>query len=70
MSEIRYRVEGMTCGGCERALVKAIQQAHPEWHAEAAYAKDELHVRGEHDVDELKRITEDAGFEFVGPVAA
>lgn len=63
--KVTYKIEGMTCGGCVRAITNALQMANAtdvEVNLEAGTATvDGL------DEQTVKKVIEDAGFDFVGP---
>lgn len=60
-----YKIEGMTCGGCVRAVTNALQTASAtdvDVNLEAGTASvDGL------DEETVKKVIEDAGFDFAGP---
>lgn len=66
--EIRYRVSGMTCGGCARSVTNAIQRAAPEVQVDVDVGAGTVDVRGEHDEQRVRQAVEDAGFDFEGRV--
>ncbi|MCP4448532.1 MAG: heavy-metal-associated domain-containing protein [Myxococcales bacterium] len=59
-----YRVEGMTCGGCVRAVTNALEGAK----ATAVTVDLEAGTATVHGLGEaaVKQVIEDAGFEFGG----
>lgn len=64
MSET-YRVSGMTCGGCARAVTNAIKAAAPAAIVDVDLASGQVTVEGA-GADAVHRAVEDAGFGFDG----
>jgi copper chaperone len=64
----QYRVSGMTCGGCARAVSAAITEAVPGATAEVDLAAATVRVEGA-DEAQVKAAVEAAGFGFDGPAA-
>ena len=60
-----YKVEGMTCGGCETSLTKAILAVQSDAKIEVDFKTGTLRVSG---MDEatVSQVVEDAGFDFGG----
>lgn len=58
-----YTVEGMTCGGCVRSVLAAVERAAPGAQAEVSLEKKELVVATEHDEARVKAAVEAAGFD-------
>jgi len=63
---VTYTVSGMTCGGCERAVVRAIGRAQPGAQARADHAAGVVVVSGAHDAAAVAQAVTDAGFGFGG----
>lgn len=65
MEAVSYRVTGMTCGGCVRAVTKALQAVSSEATVRVDLPKGMLTVDG---LDEtaVRRAIEEAGFGFAG----
>ena len=61
-----YRVEGMTCGGCEASLRRLLENAGVTV-AALSHAEATLSVQGLHDPDLVARVVSAAGFAFEGP---
>ena len=61
-----YRVAGMTCGGCVRAVTKAIERRAPGAEVKVDLAKGLVEIAGEPADAEIKAAVETAGFEFKG----
>ncbi|HEX6980063.1 MAG TPA: heavy metal-associated domain-containing protein [Alphaproteobacteria bacterium] len=60
-----YRVKGMTCDGCARAVTNAIKQRVPEAEVAVDLVAGQVRV-GNASPDIVKAAVEDAGFEFAG----
>ncbi len=60
-----YRVSGMTCGGCVRAVTNAIKAAAPSAHVDVDLAAGKVTVDGA-GAEVVHRAVEDAGFGFGG----
>ncbi len=65
MEAVSYRVTGMTCAGCVRALTNAVLAGSPDASVSVDLPKGMLTVAGPDDVA-VRRAVEDAGFGFVG----
>jgi copper chaperone len=65
MEAVSYRVTGMTCGGCVRALTNAVHAAAPAASVAVDLPKGTLTVGGLEEAG-VRRAVEDAGFGFVG----
>jgi copper chaperone len=63
---ISYRVTGMTCGGCARAVSKALAATAPSAKIEVDLGKALVAVAGGPDDDAVKAAIETAGFGFEG----
>ena len=64
--ETTYKVQGMTCGGCEKSVVRAVSAAAPGATVRASHERGTLVVEGPHEPDRVKQSVEDAGFDFAG----
>ena len=63
-----YRVTGMTCDGCARAVTNAIKARSPAARVSVDLRASEVHVDGEPAPDQIRAAVEDAGFEFGGKI--
>ena len=61
-----YRVTGMTCGGCVRAVTKAIERRQPGAEVTIDLATGLVEVAGAPADAEIRAAVETAGFEFRG----
>lgn len=66
--EKRYTVDGMSCQGCVNGLTKAIQKEIPDASVSVDLATKVVTVSPAND-DSVKRATDAAGFDYMGPVA-
>lgn len=62
-----YRVEGMTCGGCEASLRRLMEQAGLEV-ATISHREALVSISAPHDAETVARVVSTAGFTFEGPV--
>ena len=62
-----YRVLGMTCDGCAKAVTNAIKTAAPEAAVEVDLDGKRVTVEGADDDGAIQRAVESAGFEYGGP---
>ncbi|MBM3540922.1 MAG: heavy-metal-associated domain-containing protein [Alphaproteobacteria bacterium] len=60
-----YKVNGMTCGGCVKAVENAMRRAAPQARAAVALDTGTLAVEGAEE-EIVRRAVEDAGFVFAG----
>lgn len=67
MSE-RYKVDGMTCGGCARSVTNAITKLAPNAKVEVDLTAGTVSVDGALS-DTVKKAVEAAGFDFAGQAA-
>ena len=67
MSE-KYKVDGMTCGGCARSVTNAITKLAPNARVEVDLPTGIVTVDGA-DADAVKDAVEGAGFDFGGKAA-
>jgi copper chaperone len=63
-----YRVEGMTCDGCARAVTNAIKARAPGATVHVDLKRGQVQVEGGPDQAKVAAAVEDAGFEFAGRV--
>lgn len=63
-----FKVEGMTCGHCEMAVVKAVKTLQGVTDASASHEKKNLIVthEGELSEEEVKNKVSDAGYRVIG----
>ena len=59
---IKFNVQGMTCGGCARAVTNAVQQADPAASVDVDLAGKTVSVESSADPARLKAAIEDAGY--------
>jgi copper chaperone len=59
---IKFNVQGMTCGGCARAVTDAVQQADPAASVDVDLAGKTVSVESSADPARLKAAIEDAGY--------
>lgn len=69
MEAISYRVTGMTCGGCARAVTKALTAKSPEAKIDVDLAGAFVRVSGGPGDDAVKAAIEQAGFGYAGRAA-
>lgn len=68
MATMKYRVEGMTCGGCVSSVTKALERALPELKIAVVLEGGEVSVDGVHEAAAVQQAVEAAGFDFAGPM--
>ncbi|MCZ8313139.1 MAG: heavy-metal-associated domain-containing protein [Rhodospirillales bacterium] len=68
METISYRVTGMTCGGCARAMTRALTAQGATAPAEIDLAQSRVTVAGLDD-RQVQAAAEAAGFVYVGRTA-
>jgi copper chaperone len=61
-----YRVTGMTCEGCVRAVTRAVTRAAPTAKVAVDLAAGRLTIDGEAAPEAVARAVEEAGFGFGG----
>jgi copper chaperone len=61
-----YLVEGMSCEGCARAVMNAIQEADPGTRVEVDLPAKRVTVAGIDDDDLVRRAVEKAGYSYGG----
>ena len=59
---IKFNVQGMTCGGCARAVTNAVQQADPAAAVDVDLAGKTVSVESSADPAGLKAAIEEAGY--------
>jgi copper chaperone len=62
-----FRVTGMTCDGCVRAVTRAIKAQAPSADVRVNLAKGVVTIDGPVDAKVVAGAVEDAGFGFGGP---
>ena len=67
MKEIIINVKGMMCGGCENRVKNALSDLDGIENIEASYTDGTVKVisNGEINIDNIKQIIEDLGFEIM-----
>ncbi|SUS06899.1 Heavy metal transporter [Candidatus Defluviicoccus seviourii] len=65
-----YRVDGMTCQGCARAVTNAIKEAVPDADVAIDLAGGRVTVAGPADEARIRAAIEAAGFEYRGTAPA
>lgn len=65
MKELKIKVEGMVCGGCEKRIVTAVSQEPGIKEVIANYQDNTVIVKGNDEINEndIKEKIEDLGFE-------
>lgn len=66
----KYKVSGMTCGGCVRSVTNAITARNSAVKVEVDLPTGIVSVEGELSEDAVKDAVEGAGFDFEGRAAA
>lgn len=67
MSTVTLKVGGMTCGGCERSIERALSSVPGVRSVQADHASGRVVLEAESlTEDRLKRTVEDAGFDWGG----
>ena len=67
MSDLRvYRVDGMSCDGCVRAITNAIRKSDPAAFVQVDLWGGTVSVAGAADEDQIRQAIERAGFEYRG----
>src|SRR4051812_47869889 len=61
-----YKVDGMTCGGCARAVTQAITGQAPDAKVSVDLPTGTVTVDGPVSAEAVKAAGEQAGFDFVG----
>ena len=65
-----YRVNGMSCGGCVRAVANAIRRRAPGTEVSVDLDKGLVTVEGEAPEAEVREAVAQAGFEFAGAASS
>ena len=60
---ITFKVQGMTCGGCARAVTNAVQQVDPAASVEVNVGAKTVSVTSTASSDRLQGAIEEAGYE-------
>ena len=60
-----YAIEGMSCGGCARAIKAAIGALHREAEVEVDLERKQLRVEGFDDEEAISQAIEEAGFDLL-----
>ena len=68
MEAVSYRVTGMTCGGCVRAVTKAVNAASPSAKIEVDLGDGIVKIAGGPSEAVVQTAIEKAGFGYAGPV--
>jgi copper chaperone len=66
----KYKVSGMTCGGCVRSVTNAITARDGSARVEVDLPAGIVSVEGDLSEDAVKDAVEGAGFDFGGTAAA
>jgi copper chaperone len=66
----KYKVSGMTCGGCVRSVTNAITARNSAAKVEVDLPTGVVTVNGDLSEDTVKDAVEGAGFDFGGRAAA
>ncbi len=56
------KVEGMTCGGCVRAVTQALQTLDPLAQVKVDLSTQKIDIHSKKDQESIKEAIEDAGF--------
>ena len=59
---IKFNVQGMTCGGCARAVTEAVQQVDPTASVDVDLAGKTVSVESSADPGQVKAAIEEAGY--------
>lgn len=65
-----YRVDGMTCEGCARAVTAAVRKRAPDAFVEVDVSMGMVRVGGEAGENTVREAIERAGFTWVGAAPA
>ena len=68
MEAVSYRVTGMTCGGCARAVTKAMNAASPAAKIEIDLDGGIVRIASGPSETIVQTVIEKAGFGYAGPV--
>lgn len=58
----QFQVQGMSCGHCERAITRAVQQLDPQAQVHIDRSADQVTVHSEQPRAELARVIADEGY--------
>ena len=64
-----YKVSGMTCEGCAKALINAIKGVAPDAIVKVDLESDHISIEGLDDTSAIAAAVDDAGFEFGSAIA-
>lgn len=64
----RYRIKGMTCGGCARAVTNAIRGLAADARVDVDLSSGTVTVAGAVADAAIAKAVSEAGFEFVGRI--
>jgi len=67
MAQAKYKVGGMTCGGCARSVSAAIAKAGAGVAAEVELESGTVSVSGALSAEAVRQAVEQAGFDYLGP---
>ena len=62
---MKFTVSGMTCGGCIKAVTKAIQSADPQAQVKVDLASQTIELETQLNSNAAKQLITDAGFPIV-----
>ena len=62
---MKFRVEGMTCGGCARGVTNAVRAIDPEAEVEVDLAAKSVAVRSNASADRIRSAIDEAGYRAV-----
>jgi copper chaperone len=62
---MKFTVSGMTCGGCIKAVTKAIQSADPLAQVKVDLASQTIELETQLNSNEAQQLISDAGFPIV-----
>ena len=68
MMQAKYKIGGMTCGGCVSSVKKALSRALPKAVIEVSLDEESASIDGEHAVETIRTAIENAGFDFGGMI--
>jgi copper chaperone len=66
--EAKYKVKGMSCGGCVASVTRALQLAIPGVEIVVSLEQGTAKVTGDHDEETARQAIEDAGYDYGGQV--
>ena len=59
---IEFKVEGMTCNHCVKAVTRAVQSVDPEAEVDVDLEGGKVRVKGNGSADALSRVINEAGY--------